>query len=217
VTSGRHRRCRATAFTALFASFLLAGCATERALVDPTLFPRSPAYASAPATLTIALVPDATLTEFKRVGDPWRDSGATLPTGRIIEAAAVAAIADVLGRAVARFPDAGSALASARFGPPVVLVTMRPVTQEIPVRGRGFAVRLTLDCRVLDANQTALWSRQYDSGAVGLSVEQLSDTNADAQLQELRAVHRAAYAVMVQVAEDLRRWIEAERLRERVL
>ncbi len=70
---------------------------------------------------------------------------------------------------------------------------------------------------MLDANQTVLWSKQYDSGAVGLSVEQLNDTNADAKLQELRAVHRAAYVVMVQVAEDLRRWLEAERLRERVL
>ena len=70
---------------------------------------------------------------------------------------------------------------------------------------------------MLDVNQTVLWSKQYDSGAVGLSVEQLNDTNADARLQELRAVHRAAYAVMVQVAEDLRRWLEAERLRERVL
>jgi len=217
VTSGRHRRCRATVFTALFASILLAGCATERALVDPTFFPRSPASASAPATLAIALVPDTSLTEFKRVGDPWRDSGTTLPTGRIIEAAAVAAIADVLGRAVARFPDAGSALAAARSRPPVVLVTLRPVSQEIPVRGRGFAVRLTLDCRMLDANPTVLWSKQYDSGAVGLSVEQLNDVNADAKLQELRAVHRAAYVVMVQVAEDLRRWLEAERLRERVL
>ncbi len=213
MTSGRHPRGRATAFTALFASILLAGCATERVLVDPTFFPRSPASASAPASLAIALVSDATLTEFKRVGDPWRDSGTTLPTGRIIEAAAVAAIADVLGRAVARYPDAGSALAAARSGPPVVLVTLRPISQEL----RGTVVRLTLDCRVLDANQNVLWSKQYDSGAVGLSVEQLNDTNADARLQELRVVHRAAYAVMVQVAEDLRRWLEAERLRERVL
>lgn len=213
MTSGRHPRGRAAAFTALFASILLAGCATERALVDPTFFPRSPASASAPASLAIALVSDATLTEFKHVGDPWRDSGTTLPTGRIIEAAAVAAIADVLGRAVARFPDAGSALASARSGPPVVLVTLRPISQEL----RGTVVRLTLDCRVLEANQTVPWSKQYDSGAVGLSVEQLNDMNADARLQELRAVHRAAYAVMVQVAEDLRRWLEAERLRERVL
>lgn len=213
MTSGRHPRGRATAFTALFASILLAGCATERVLVDPTFFPRSPSSTSAPASLAIALVSDATLTEFKRVGDPWRDSGTTLPTGRIIEAAAVAAIADVLGRAVARYPDAGSALAAARSGPPVVLVTLRPISQEL----RGIVVRLTLDCRVLDVNQTVLWSKQYDSGAVGLSVEQLNDTNADARLQELRAVHRAAYAVMVQVAEDLRRWLEAERLRERVL
>lgn len=217
MTSGRHLRCRATAFTAMVASFLLAGCATERVLVDPTHFPRSPASASAPASPAIALVSDATLTEFKRVGDPWRDSGTTLPTGRIIEAAAVAATADVLGRAVERYPDAGSALASVRSGPPIALVTLRPVSQEIPVQGRGFAVRLTLDCRVLDADQTVLWSRLYDSGPVTLSVEQLNDTNADAKLQELRAVHRAAYAVMVQVAEDLRRWLEAERLRERVL
>ena len=217
MTSGRHPHCRATAFAALVALFLLAGCATERGLVDPTLFPHSPASASAPATLAIVLVADVTLTEFKRVGDPWRDSGTTVPTGRIIEAAAVATIADVLGRPVARFPDAGSALATTRSGPPVVLVTLRPVSQEIPVRGRGLAVRLTLDCQVLDATQTVLWSRPYDSGAVGLSVEQLNDTNADAKLQELRAVHRAAYAVMLQVAEDLRRWLEAERLRERVL
>jgi hypothetical protein len=33
----------------------------------------------------------------------------------------------------------------------------------------------------------------------------------------VRATHAAAYAVMIQIAEDLRRWLEAERLRERVL
>ena len=78
-------------------------------------------------------------------------------------------------------------------------------------------VRLVLECRVHDADRNPLWSKLYDSGAVGLSTEQVNDASATLEMQRTRAVHRAAYAVMVQVAEDLRRWLEAERLRERVL
>jgi hypothetical protein len=99
-----------------------------------------------------------------------------------------------------------------------VLVALRPVREEVPIPGdRGGRVRLVLECRVLDADLNPIWSKLYDSGAVGLSTEQVNDSSATLETQRTRAVHRAAYAVMVQVAEDLRRWLEAERLRERVL
>ena len=199
---------------------LLMGCATPgQERVDPTLFPRVRTTDGAQVQTPVAVLSELELVAYSkmyRAQDDWRS--VQLPTGEIIEAAAVAAIADVLGQPVERQVGGHTTIAAERPGIPPVLVALHPVREEIPIPGdRGGRVRLVLECRVLDADRNPIWSKLYDSGAVGLSTEQVNDSSATLETQRTRAVHRAAYAVMVQVAEDLRRWVEAERLRERVL
>ena len=208
------------AATWLLAGLLVTACATPgQQRVDPTLFPRVRTTDGAQVKTPIVVRSEPELVAYSksyRAQDDWRSI--RLPTGEIIEAAAVAAIADVLGQAVERQVDGPATIAAARPGIPPVLVALRPVGEEVPIpRDRGGRVRLVLECRVLDADSNPLWSKRYDSGAVGLSTEQVNDASATLEIQRTRAVHRAAYAVMLQVAEDLRRWLEAERLRERVL
>jgi len=203
----------------LFAG-LLAGCATPgQERVDPTLFPRVRTTDGVQVKTPIAVLSEPELVAYSkmyRAQDDWRSIH--LPTGEIIEAAAVAAMADVLGQPVERQVGGHTMIAAGRPGIQPVLIALHPVREEVPIRGdRGGRVRLVLACRVLDADRNPVWSKLYDSGAIGLSTEQVNDSSATLETQRTRAVHRAAYAVMVQVAEDLRRWIEAERLRERVL
>jgi len=208
------------AFIAAMATLLVVGCAAYyQGWVDPSLFPRSPRSADASTPAPVAILGDPALTDYKYVYDKqWDEPDLTIPAGRIIEAAAMAAMTDVLGRPVERFPDAQAAVAASRSVVRPALVVLRPVGLEVPVPGaRGFQARLVLDCQVLDADRALLWSKRYVSGGVGLSTEQLNDRDASKNQQFVRATHAAAYAVMVQVAEDLRRWLEAERLRERLL
>jgi hypothetical protein len=209
-----------TAGAWLLAGLLVTGCATPGPQrVDPTLFPRVRTNDAVQVTAPVVVLSEPELVAYSkmyRAPDDWRS--VHLPTGEIIEAAAVAAIADVLGQPVERQAGGPTTIAPERAGIQPVLVAFHPVREEVPIpRDRSGRVRLVLECRVLDADRSPLWSKLYDSGAVGLSKEQANDSSATLEIQRTRAVHRAAYAVMVEVAEDLRRWLEAERLRERVL
>jgi hypothetical protein len=208
------------AATWLLAGLLVAGCATpgpER--VDPTLFPRVRTTDGVQVRTPIAVLSEPERVAYRKVfREQWDSPEVSIAIGLIIDAAAVAAIGDVLGQPVERQVGGHATIAAAPPGVQPVLVALHPVREEVPVPGeRGGRVRLVLECRVLDADRNPIWSKLYDSGAVGLSTEQLNDSSATLVTQRTRAVHRAAYAVMVQVAEDLRRWLEAERLRERVL
>jgi hypothetical protein len=206
-----------TAGALLLAGLLVAGCATPgQERVDPALFPREAASVERGVTTPIVLLADAALTDYVLVREKW-DMAPSVQIGRILEAAAIAALSDVLGTPVERATDPRPAVAPGRAVPPPVLIALRPAGHEIPARSRTYGARLLLECQVLDAERSVLWSKRYDSGVVGLSVAQSNDSSQTADVQELRAVHRAAYAVMVEFAQDLRRWLEAERLRERVL
>jgi hypothetical protein len=209
---------------ALLALLLASGCASIRApdspgRVDPTLFPRSTSTVSAPVSTPVAVLSEPELVAYRkayRAQDDWRN--VDLPMGKIIEAAAVAALSDVLGQPVERLALGQEMTAAAPPGIRPVLVALRPVSEEVPIPGdRGGRVRLVLECRVLEADRHPVWSKRYDSGAIGPSTEQVNERYATLEMQRSRAVHRAAYAVMVEFARDLRRWLEAERLRERVL
>ena len=203
----------------LFAG-LLAGCATPgQERVDPTLFPRVRTTDGVQVKTPIAVLSEPELVAYRKVfREQWDAPDAHISIGLIVEAAAVAAIADVLGQPVERQVGGHTMIAAGRPGIQPVLIALHPVREDVPIRGdRGGRVRLVLACRVLDADRNPVWSKLYDSGAIGLSTEQVNDSSATLETQRTRAVHRAAYAVMVQFAEDLRRWLEAERLRERVL
>jgi hypothetical protein len=201
----------------LLAGLLAAGCATPgQERVDPALFPREAVSAERATYMPIVLLVDSALTDYVFVREKW-DVAPSVQVGRILEAAAVAALSDVLGTPVERDADPRPAAAPGRPVPPPVLIALRPAGHEIPARSRTYGARLLLECQVLATDRSVLWSKRYDSGVVGLSVAQRNDASQTADVQELRVVHRAAYAVMLQFAEDLRRWLEAERLRERVL
>ena len=224
MTCSRGTGVSAAVSTTVLSLLLASGCASlgapERAdRVDPTLFPRPRSAAAAPVSTPVALLSEPELTHYGKAyrerGD-WRD--VYLPVGPIVEAAAVAALSDVLGRPVDRGARSQETIVASGPGVQPVRVALRPVSEEVPVPGdRGGRVRLVVECRVLDADRNLVWSKPYDSGAVGPSTEQVNERSATLEMQRSRAVHRAAYAVMVQFAEDLRRWLEAERLRERVL
>lgn len=202
------------------ATLLGAACASfYQGWVDPSLFPRTPRSADAPTSAPVAILSDPLLTQYKYVYDKqWDEPNLTIPAGLILEAAAVAAMSNVLGQPVERVADAHAVVAANRSALRPALVALRPVAVEVPVlRAPGLQGRVVVDCQVLDADRALIWSRRYDSGGVGLSTEQINDRDASKNQQFVRVTHAASYAVMVQVAEDLRRWLEAERLRERVL
>jgi hypothetical protein len=215
---------RAAAAVAILSVLLAPGCASNsvndtRSHVDTTLFPRVRPTHPAPVSTPVAVASAPEIEDYAktyRAQDDWRD--VHLAIGRIVEAAAVTALSDALGQPVERYAGGQQATSAARLGIQPVLIALRPVSEEVPIPGdRGGRVRLVVECRVLDADRQARWSKLYDSGAVGPSTEQVNDRSATLELQRTRAVHRAAYAVMVEFAQDLRRWLEAERLRERVL
>jgi hypothetical protein len=214
----------AAAAVAILSVLLATGCASNsandsRSHVDTTLFPRVSRTNAAPMSTPLAVVSTPELEDYAkayRAHDDWRD--VHLAIGRIVEAAAVTALSDALAQPVERHAGGQQTTSAARLGIQPVLIALRPVGEEVPIPGdRGGRVRLVIECRVLGADGQVRWSRLYDSGAVGPSTEQVNDRSATLEMQRTRAVHRAAYAVMLQFAEDLRRWLEAERLRERVL
>jgi hypothetical protein len=204
----------------LLAGLLATGCAAPGPQrVDPTLFPRVRTTDAVQVTAPIVVLSEPELVAYRKVyREQWDAPEAHIAVGLIIEAAAVAAIADVLGQPVERQVGGPTTIGAERAGIRPILVALHPVREEVPIpRDRSGRVRLVLECSVLFDDRSPIWSKLYDSGAVGLSAEQANDSSATLEIQRTRAVHRAAYAVMVEVAEDLRRWLEAERLRERVL
>jgi hypothetical protein len=211
-------RCRGIVFAALVAGLVAACASFYQGWVDPSLFPQRSSAAATGSHPPLVVLSDESLTQFVHVFKQWDEPDQPIPVGKIVDAAAMAAISNLLGPPVDRHTDAKKDIAVTNSVPGTLLLELRPVGLEVPVRGmRGLQARLVLDCRVLDNTRSPLWSKRYDSGGVGITTEQLNDSSATRLTQNVRATHAAAYAVMIQIAEDLRRWLEAERLRERVL
>lgn len=211
-------------------ALLVAGCATVyEGKLDPTLFLRSPASVGTKLNGQVVLIADVALTQFKYE----RAKGLqklVIPVGPIVEAAAVAALSDEFGRSVAQYPSPEAAIDANRSVTQLTLVVPRPVQFEhhdeylplitpwfvIPINVRQ-DVRLIVDWQVLDANGKLRWTKRYDSGDVKLPFNRTDDRDIKPEHYFAHLAHEAAYTLMRQAAQDVRDWIESERLRERVL
>lgn len=218
----------------ILVALLIAGCATVyEGKLDPTLFRRSTMAGGTRVNAQIAIVADEALTHFQYQGKTRNGPGLTIPVGQIVEAAALAALSDEFGRSVARYPNPKAAIDANPSGEALILVVPRPEKFEIhdeyvplllpipnlflmPIPTRQ-DVRLTVDWQVLDSNGRLLWTKRYDSGDVKLPLSRTDDRDAKLEYYFVHLAHEAAYTLMRQAAQDVRNWIEAERLRERAL
>jgi hypothetical protein len=216
-------------------ALLVAGCATPvyEGKLDPTLFLRSQAALDATANAQVAVIADASLKQFKYEHEKRGHPKLVIPVGQVVEAAACAALSDVFGRSVVQYPSSEAAAEVNRSVPHLTLVAPRPVRFELhdesmplllpvpylflmPVSTRQ-DVRLVVDLEVLDSDGRLLWSKRYDSGDITLPLKRTDDRDISHEYYFVHLAHEAAYTLMRQAAEDVWKWIEAERLRERVL
>jgi hypothetical protein len=224
---------------ASLAVLLVSGCATfvDVGKPDTALFARTPGSTDPGPSPHVAVIDNAALTEFKY---EWTKGSPRLliPIGQIVEAAAVAALTDEFGLPVAQYPSAEAATLEKGPVALVAMVTLQPVKFEVhdesfplwiplfpvvlPVATRQ-DVRLVVEWQVLDAKGSLLWTRRYDSGDVKMTPMPESrgrSAHSGAEKEPrfyVRLAHQAAYTLMREAARDMRNWVEAERLRERVL
>jgi hypothetical protein len=218
----------------LLGAVLIAGCTmpVREGKLDPALFGRRSESVERRMNAQISIVTDEALAQFKYERTKRGESTWVFPVGQIVEAATVAALTDELGHPIEiyRSPSAaaeasGSSAVAAMIVPSLVKFEFHDesfplfiplVPMAIPITTRE-DVRLIVDWQVLAPDGTLLWTRRYDSGDVKLNYGRPGDRNLAAIDLYVRLIHEAAYALMREAARDTRNWIEAERLRERVL
>ncbi|MBK7592713.1 MAG: hypothetical protein IPI40_03975 [Betaproteobacteria bacterium] len=215
-------------------ALLFAGCATVyEGKLDSTLFLRSPASLDTNVNAQIAVVADVALTQFKYEREKRGQPRLVIPVGQVVEAAACAAMSDVFGRSVVQYSSPEAAVEANRSTPQLTLVAPRPVTFELHDESVPFLlpipymflmpistrqdVRLIVDWQVLGSDGRLLWTKRYDSGDVTLPFKRTDDRDSKLEYYFVHLTHEAAYTLMHQAAQDVRKWFEAERLRERVL
>ena len=181
----------------------------------------------------IAVVADVALTQFKyereKRGQPklWSFRLGTLSKRR------PCCMSDVFGRSVVQYSSPEAAIEANRSTPQLTLVAPRPVKFELHDESVPFLlpipymflmpistrqdVRLIVDWQVLGSDGRLLWTKRYDSGDVTLPFKRTDDRDSKLEYYFVHLTHEAAYTLMHQAARDVRKWIEAERLRERVL
>jgi hypothetical protein len=215
-------------------ALLVAGCAAwhEVGRLDPALFLRLPGPPERIVNAQIAIVSDPASAQFMY---EWTKGSLTIPVGAIVDAAAVAALADETGMPVVQYSSAQAATDGRASTVPMTMIIVRPARFEVhdesipivipyffavPLPTRE-SVRLIVDWQVLDATGSPLWTRRYDSGEATYTETPRERSTRLGQDREQRfyvqLAHQAAYRLMREAALDLRNWLEAERLRERVL
>lgn len=145
-----------------------------------------------------------------------------LPLGRIVDAAARASFEREFDLVVPLQPQIPQTL---RVGVGALRFEVR---DDALSAGRSpllppaqLTARMTLEVRVLDANGTERWTRDYDSGREPWTPSppptgRFSDGEAwGPGLQ--RMAHEQALRLTSQAARDVRAWLQSERVRERTL
>jgi hypothetical protein len=213
----------------LVTTLLVAGCVTVyEGKLNPALFSRSEPSPDGRATAKVAVVADAASAQFKyeRTRPAPR---LVIPVGQIVAAASVAAMSDEFGQSVVSYPSVGIAAEATAAVGSLTLVT--PGAANFELHEEYFVipffapivlttrqdVRLIVDWQVQDAAGRLLWNKRYDSGDVKLPPRTTADHGLPDGDLWLRLAHQVAYTLMRQAAADVCNWLEAERLRERVL
>jgi hypothetical protein len=209
------------------AGALLAGCASGPQPLeggfDARLLPAAAARAGTKARGAVEVQIDAAAAAAVTTVQRLRTVGAVpvhLAMGQIVEGAARAALAEEFEPAAPGAPAFVMLLRSVRFDVDdhvVYIIPLGPLTT-----GRiDLDSRLWVEVQLSDAQGRVQWSRTYDSGreppATGRRgvVGPFEGRLPPEQLQAI--AHEQAARLMQVAAQDVRRWVEGERLRERVL
>jgi hypothetical protein len=232
------RRRLALAMLAPLVAGALAGCATFEARLDPSLFgaPPKAAVELSPGAVRIVMPPDGSNLVVTTGGLRGFDANRVqLPAGEIITAAARLAFAHEFGGGVlvaptarADAPDAPWPPTAAPWQVTVALGTIQFDFRDdfvyflplgpLTIERRDLTVRMALTVSVLDERGATTWSRSYDAGRELWKARggALFPTETPAEGVQ-RLAHEQAYRLLARAAQDVRRFVEADRLRERVL
>jgi hypothetical protein len=205
---------------------LLAACAISvHKPLAPTLFPAQTGMAvKDPATVTLTLANRELNTT-----SPLRNFAGQveLPLGHIVEAAGHLALAQefaavAAGTTAVDARAVGLQVADVKLEVSDELIYLVPVPlpllNAVVVQRVDVTVRLTLRARVLGPDGAARWSQDYDSGRELWVPKQVLRMDSEPIYDGVqRLAHELSVREMRHVAQDLRAWLERERLRERVL
>ena len=213
---------------------MLAGCTTFEARLDPALFgaPKAAATDPSPGAVLIRMPADGSNLVVTVGGLRGFDANRVrLPAGEIVRAAAQAAFAREFGGGV-QFESADPASSPQAADAPwrvvvaldaihfdfrddfVYLIPLGPLTVE----RRDVTVRMALTVSVVDDGGAVRWSRSYDAGRELWKAlrGQFFATETPAEGVQ-RLAHQQTWRLMTRAAQDVRRFVEADRRRERVL
>lgn len=210
----------------------VAGCALPVAVSDgsanPSLFPTSPRAADAHMPVRIALVVPATVSDSTYTGARLHTGAhaVKLPIGRIVDAALQRALAAAFA-GVQRFDAAPDAVGGFAATVTVVqvegeyeeslayLLPLPPMMVPMPVYEVGLRVGFELR---LSGSGGATMTRSYQSDRLPWRLSLWSLNPAGDTLKGVvQLAHDAAWQQARQAAQDLANWLEAERMRPRVL
>ena len=206
---------------------LVAGCAAPLQVgPDPAWFGRGeePTTNKAAGRVALWVPPQVAAAENVSERPLGGDANLHVPVGRIVELAARQALGDVLDggvQAVASMPAPGAGQSAT-----LVVDTIRCVDRvrvlwllPMPILGvigdSQIEVQLTFDLRLIDARGGTVWTRSYDSGTVVWKRPPGRSESLPAGI--VRLAHEAAWRLSQQAANDLREWLEAERVKPREL
>jgi hypothetical protein len=214
---------------------LLGGCAApapHEAAVNLALFaPAASAPDSRhPGRVAMLMPPQVQGTVYlgeKLIGYPSDSRQLRIPSGRIVEQAALTALGDALPGQVEQV--SAPPASSDGFKATLVIDAVRFEYHErvqmvlpllIPVVGTLIVIsevdtRLAFDLRLLDAQGHTVLTRTYDGGReIWKAPPETFEWSADGIV---RLAHEAAWRLAQQAVRDLRDWLEAERIRPREL
>ena len=204
---------------------LLYGCASVReAQLNTGLFPRNTTETESRAPGRVALLLQPAVKDMVHQGDDGPAKRMRLPIGRIVAQAMLTSADEAFAGGAERVDE--PAPAGAGFGATLVIQAARVSYHSrllwflpLPVLGGAgdseFDAQLALDVSLLDAQGRVVWTHSYDSGRQ--IWEHSFGEQALVQDGLLRLTHEMAWRLSQQAVRELRDWMEAERMRPRVL
>jgi len=216
----------------------LSSCTTFEARLDPALFgtPTDGAVNASPGAARVVMPQNGSHLVVTTGGLRGFDANRVqLPAGEIVAAAARLAFGREFGGGVqvvppepTAAPEAPLALAAAPWQVTVALGTVQFDFRDdfvyllplgpLTIERRDLTVRMALTVSVLDESGATTWSRSYDAGRELWKARGGSWFPTETPAEGVqRLAHEQAYRLLARAAQDVRRFVEADRRRERVL
>lgn len=213
---------------------MLAACTTFEARLDPTLFgvPTAAAADPSPGAVLLRMPADGSNLVVTVGGLRGFDANRVrLPAGEIVRAAAQAAFAREFSGGV-QFETADQrSLPRSNDAPWQVIVALDAIHFDfrddfiyliplgpLTIERRDVTVRMALTVSVVDEGGAVRWSRSYDAGRELWKARggALFPSESPAEGVQ-RLAHQQTWRLMTRAAQDVRRFTETDRRRERVL